>query len=109
MLLLEANREIVILVKLPQNIVEIFNQAKNTGKNPTFVIFNTQKVYVENSAKSELRKKQFIIDFVSLKLILDNQQTKYRDLRTMHLTTKITKRENGKLDYNGGLFHGSGW
>ena len=109
MLLSEANREIAIVVKLPQSIVEIFNQAKNTGKNPTFVIFNTQKVYVENSAKSELKRKQFIIDFVSLKLILDNQQTKCRDLRTMHLTTKITKQENGELEYRGGLFHGSGW
>lgn len=109
MLLNEANREIVILVNLPQNIVEIFNQAKNTEKNPTFVIFNTQKVYVKNSAKSKLKRKQFFIDFVPLKMIRVDQQMKYRDVKTMHLNTTITKRENGTLQYNGGLFHGLNW
>ncbi len=109
MLLTEANREIVIRVNLPQNIVEIFNQAKNTGKNPTFVIFNTQKVYVKNSAEIELKRKQFFIDFLPLKMIRDDRQMKYRDFSNMYLTTKITKRENGELEYKGGLFHGSGW
>ncbi len=110
MLLTEANREAVIVVNLPQNIVEIFNQAKiNPEINPTFVLFTTQKVYVKNSAKNKLKRKQFLIDFVPLRLIRDDRQIKYRDLKSMTLETKIFKKENGKLEYNGGLFHGLGW
>lgn len=109
MLLNEANREITVLVNLPQSVVEVFNQAKNTGRNPTFVIFNTQKVSVKNSAGSKLKRKQFFIDFVPLKMIRNDLQIKYRNLRAMHLNTTITKREDGKLQYNGGLFHGLDW
>lgn len=109
MLLNEANRESVVLINLPQSAVEIFNQAKNNGRNPTFVIFNTQKVSVKNSAKIKLKRKQFFIDFVPLKMIRNDLEIKYRDLKAMRLTTTITKREDGKLQYNGGLFHGLDW
>lgn len=110
MLLTDANRETVLLVNLPQNIVEVFNQAKiNLEINPTFVLFTTQKVYVKNSAKNKLKRKQFLIDFVPLRLIRDDRQIKYRDLKSMTLKTKIIKKENGKLEYNGGLLHGLNW
>lgn len=111
MLLTEANREVVILVNLPQNIVEIFNQAKNNPeKNPTFVLLTTQKVSVKNSDKAKLKRKQFLLDFVPLRIINDNKkQVVYRDLKTMNLNTRIVKGKNGNLEYRGGLFHGLGW
>lgn len=110
MLLTEANREAVIRVKLPQNIIEVFNQAKiNPEKNPTLVLFTTQKVYVKNSPENKLKEKQFLIDFLPLRLTRDDKQIKYRDLKTMTLITRIIKQENGELEYKGGLFHGVGW
>jgi hypothetical protein len=110
MLLTEANRKVVISVKLPQNVVETYTQAaKNPKINPTFILFVTQKIYVKNVANAKLKRKQFLVDFVPLSLFRDDRQTPSRDVSSMSLTTRIVKTENGELEYKGGLFHGVGW
>lgn len=103
-LLNEANRKVAIPVNLSPNVIELFNQARKTPeKNPTFVLFVTEKVSVKNSAGAKLKKKYSITGFNPLKHAMSNQNFEYWDVRNLSLTISIFKQENGQLKLVGGF------
>ncbi len=52
----EAKRQVTVLVNLPPNVIEIYNQATEIPeRNPTFILFLTEKVSVRNSADTKLK------------------------------------------------------
>ncbi len=105
-LLSEANREVIIPVNLPPEVVEIYNQAtKIPEKNPTFVLFITEKISVKDSAKAKLKEKYLITGFSPLKHALSNQNFEYWNVKNMSLNVKIAKQDDGKLKFVGGLVH----
>ena len=102
----EASREAVIQINLSPGIVEIFNQAtKIPERNPTFVLFVTEKVSIKNSAKAKLKEKYSITGFRPLKHAASNQTFDYWDVRNISLTISIVKQENGQLKLFGGMVH----
>ena len=102
----ETNRQAVIQISLPPGVIEIFNQAtKIPERNPTFVLFVTEKVSVKNSAKAKLKEKYLITGFRPLKHAASNQTFDYWDVRNISLTTSIVKLENGRLRLYGGMVH----
>lgn len=102
----EADREVTIPVKLPPNVVEIYNQATAIPeKNPTFVLFITEKVSVRNSAKSKLKETYSLTDFSPLKHSGSNKTGDYWNVKIMSLRVKITRMETGKLVFVGSYVH----
>jgi hypothetical protein len=102
----EANRQAVIQITLSPEVIEIFNQAtKIPERNPTFVLFVTEKISVKNSAKAKLKEKYLITGFRPLKHAASNQTFDYWDVRNISLTTSIVKQENGQLKLFGGTVH----
>ncbi len=105
-LLNEANREVIIPVKLSPQVVEVFNQASTVpDKNPTFILFVTEKVSVKNSANAKLRDKYRIVGFSSVKHDLSDQTVDDYNVKNISLTIKIIKQENGQLKLTGFLVH----
>lgn len=102
----ETNRQAVFQINLPPSVIEIFNQAtKIPERNPTFVLFVTEKVSVKNSAKAKLKEKYLITGFRPLKHAASNQTFDYWDVRNISLTTSVVKQENGRLRFYGGMVH----
>jgi hypothetical protein len=102
----ETNRQAVIQINLAPEVIEIFNQAtKIPERNPTFVLFVTEKVSVKNSARAKLKEKYLITGFRPLKHAASNQTFDYWDVRNISLTTTIVKQENGRLRLYGGTVH----
>ena len=102
----EANREVVIPVNLPPNIIEIFNQAtKIPEKNPTFVLFVSEKISVKNSAKIKLKEKYSITGIRNLKNASSNQTFDYWNVSRLSLSISVVKQEDGRLRLVGGLVH----
>ncbi|HEX8247597.1 MAG TPA: hypothetical protein VF599_05430 [Pyrinomonadaceae bacterium] len=102
----ESNRQAVIRINLPPDVIEIFNQAtKIPERNPTFVLFVTEKVSVKNSAQAKLKEKYLITGFRPLKHAASNQTFDYWDVRNISFTTRIVKQENGQLKLFGGMIH----
>jgi hypothetical protein len=102
----EADRQVVIQINLLPEAIEIFNQAtKIPERNPTFVLFVTEKVSVKNSAGAKLKKKYSITGFRPLKHAESNRTFDYWDVRNISLTTRIIKLENGRLQLSGGTVH----
>jgi hypothetical protein len=103
---IETNREVIIPINLPPNVIEIYNQAvKIPEKNPTFVLFVTEKVSVKNSAKAKLKEKYLITGFRPLKHSASNQNHEYWNVRNISLNISVARREDGKLQLFGGLVH----
>ena len=103
---IEANREIIIPVNLPPDVVEIYNQAiKIPEKNPTFVLFIAEKISVKNSVKAKLKEQYLITGFIPLKHSSSNQNREYWNVKNMSLNITIAKQKNGKLKLVGGLVH----
>jgi hypothetical protein len=102
----ETNRQAVIEIRLAPDIIEIFNQAtKIPERNPTFVLFVTEKVSVKNFAKVKLKEKYLITGFRPLKHAGSNQTFDYWDVRNIYLTSGIVKHANGRLRFYGGMVH----
>jgi len=102
----EADRQAVIRINLSPDVIEIFNQAtKIPERNPTFVLFVTERVWVKNSAHVKLKEKYSITGFRPLKHAASNQTFDYWDVRNISLTTSIVKQENGQLKLFGGMVH----
>jgi hypothetical protein len=102
----EANREAVIQINLSPVVVEIFNQATRIPeRNPTFVLFVTEKVSTKNSAKAKLKEKYSITGFRPLKHAESNRTFDYWDVRNISLTITVVKEKNGRLKLYGGLVH----
>lgn len=94
----QTNREVVIPVNLPLNAIEIFNQAvKLPEKNPTFVLFFTQRVSVKNSANAKLKDKFSSRGIKQLKTAVSNQTFEYWDVKNLSTNLTILKREGGQL------------
>lgn len=105
-LLSEANREVIIPVNLPPDVIQIYNQAAEIPeKNPTFVLFIAEKIFVKNSAKTKLKYKYFLTDFSSLKHSGSNKTGEYWNVKIMSLRVKIYKTNDGKLKFVGSYIH----
>ena len=97
----DANRNVIVPVNLAPNVIEIFNQAKKSPeKNPTFVLFVTEKVSVKNSANGKLKQKNSMTGINNLKNAMSNQTFDYWDVSCLSVSSSITKLENNKLRYN---------
>ena len=102
----ETNREVIIPVNLPPNVIEIYNQAvKIPEKNPTFVLFISEKISVINSAGAKLKERYLITGFRPLKHSASNQNYEYWNVRNISLNIGVARREDGKLQLVGGLVH----
>lgn len=100
----EASREIAVPVNLPPNVIEIYNQAaKAPEKNPTFVLFVTEKVSVKNAAGAKLKQRYSITGFRPLKHASSNRTGGYWNVKNISLNIGVAKREDGKLVLVGGL------
>ena len=102
----EKNREVVIPINLPPNIIEIFNQAtKLPERNPTFVLFITQKISVKNSANAKLKEKFSNRGIKQLKTADSNRTFEYWDVKNLSIIVTIAKRDNGQITLVGSLIH----
>lgn len=91
----DANRNVVVSVNLSPNVIEIFNQAKKSPeKNPTFVLFITEKISVKKSANLKLKQKNSIVGFHNLKHAMSNQNFEYWDVRCLSVNSSIAKLGN---------------
>ena len=100
----EANRQVTIPVNLPANVIEIYNQAtKIPERNPTFILFVTEKISVKNSAGKKLKEKYAVTGIQNLKNAMSNKTFEYWDVKNLSLTISIFKQSNGQLKLVGGL------
>lgn len=100
----EANREAKVKIKLAPEIVEVFNRsAADEGKNPTFILFITGRVSVENSDKQKFDDRYVLTSIKKLKTGSRRKDFEYWDVRRMYLTTRIIKLEDGRLTLLRGL------
>ena len=103
---IETNREVIIPINLPPNVIDIYNQAvKFPEKNPTLVLFVKEKISVKNSAKAKLKEQYLITGFRPLKHSRSNQNYEYWNVRNISLNISVARREDGKLQLLGGLIH----
>jgi hypothetical protein len=102
----EAKRQVTVLVNLPPNVIEIYNQATEIPeRNPTFILFLTEKVSVRNSADTKLKDKYSITGIRNLKHAMSNQNFEYWDVKNLSLTISIVRQESGQLKLVGGVVH----
>jgi hypothetical protein len=105
----ESNREVVIPINLSPDVVAIFNQAtKLPEKNPTFVLFVTERIFVKNSDAAKLKTKYSTTGIKNLKNAMSNQTFDYWDVSRLSMSSSIEREENGKLKFFGGLIHYGG-
>lgn len=96
----ESNRNVVVPVNLAPNVIEIFNQARNSPeKNPTFVVFVTQKISAKNSANVKLKQKILMTGINNLKNAMSNQNFDYWDVSCFSVNGIIGKLGN-KLSFH---------
>lgn len=102
----DANREVTVPINLPPEVIEIYNQATGIPeKNPTFILFVTEKVSVKNSAGAKLKKKYSINGLKPLKTADSNRTFEYWNVKNLSLNITIVKQVNGRLRFVGGLIH----
>ncbi len=102
----EANRQVTVPVNLPLNVIEIYNQAtKIPERNPTFILFVTEKVWVTNSGSSKLKEKYSITGIRNLKNAMSNQTFEYWDVKNLSLTISIVRQASGQLKLVGSPVH----
>lgn len=88
----ESNRSVVVPVNLAPNVIETFNQAKKLPeKNPTFVLFVTEKISVKNSANLKLKQKNSRIGINNLKNAMSNQNFEYWNISCLLVRSSIAK------------------
>jgi len=102
----EANRLVTVPVNLPSNVIEIYNQAtKIPERNPTFILFVTEKVSVTNSDSSKLKEKYSITGIRNLKNAMSNQTFEYWDVKNLSLRISIVRQSSGQLKLVGSPVH----
>ncbi|MDQ3321702.1 MAG: hypothetical protein M3525_04530 [Acidobacteriota bacterium] len=102
----EANRQVTVPVNLSPNVIEIYNQAtKIPERNPTFILFVTEKVSVTNSDSSKLKEKYSITGIRNLKNAMSNQTFEYWDVKNLSLTISIVRQASGQLKLVGSRVH----
>ena len=102
----EANRQVTVPVNLSPNVIEIYNQAaKIPERNPTFILFVTEKVSVTNSDSSKLKEKYSITGIRNLKNAMSNQTFEYWDVKNLSLTISIVRQASGQLKLVGSPVH----
>jgi len=102
----EANRQVTVPVNLSPNVIEIYNQAaKIPERNPTFILFVTEKVSVTNSDSSKLKEKYSITGIRNLKHAMSNQNFEYWDVKNLSLTISIVRQSSGQLKLVGSPVH----
>ena len=102
----EANRQVTVPVNLPSNVIEIYNQAtKIPERNPTFILFVTEKVSVTNSDSSKLKEKYSITGIRNLKNAMSNQTFEYWDVKNLSLRISIVRQSSGQLKLVGSPVH----
>lgn len=91
----DTNRNVVVPINLAPNVIEIFNQARKTPeKNPTFVLFVTEKISVKNSANMKLKQKNSMTGINNLKNAMSNQNFEYWDVSCLSINSSIAKLGN---------------
>lgn len=91
----DSNRNVVVPVNLTPNVIEIFNQARKAPeKNPTFVLFVTEKVSVKNSANIKFKQKNSTTGISNLKHAMSNQNFEYWDVSCLSVNSSIAKLGN---------------
>lgn len=96
----DSNRNFIVEINLTPNVIEIFNQAKkNPEKNPTFVLFVTEKVSVKNPANMKLKQKNSAIGIHNLKNAMSNQNFEYWDVSCLSVNSSI-KKLGDKLSFH---------
>ena len=102
----EANRQVTVPVNLSPNVIEIYNQAtKIPERNPTFILFVTEKVSVTNSDSSKLKEKYSITGIRNLKNAMSNQTFEYWNVKNLSLTISIVRQASGQLKLVGSPVH----
>ena len=102
----EANRQVTVPVNLAPNVIEIYNQAtKIPERNPTFILFVTEKVSVTNSDSSKLKDKYLITGIRNLKNAMSNKNFEYWDVKNLSLRISIVRQSSGQLKLDGGPVH----
>lgn len=97
----DSNRTVIVPVNLAPNVIENFNQAKiSPEKNPTFVLFVTEKISVKSSANAKLKQKISTTGINNLKHAMSNQNFEYWDVSCLSIGSVISKLGN-KLDFHG--------
>lgn len=102
----EANRQVTVPVKLSPNVIEIYNQAvKIPERNPTFILFVTEKISVTNSDSSKLKEKYSITGIQNLKNAMSNKTFEYWDVKNISLKISIVRESSGQLKLVGNPVH----
>lgn len=89
----DSNRNVVVVpISLAPNVIETFNQARKLPeKNPTFVLFVTEKISIKNSSNLKLKQKNSRIGINNLKNAMSNQNFEYWNISCLSVRSSVAK------------------
>ena len=97
----DSNRNVIVPINLTPNVIEVFNQAKKSPeKNPTFVLFVTEKVSIKTPANIKFKQKNSMTGINNLKNAMSNRNFDYWDVSCLSVSSVITKQENNRLRFS---------